>query len=223
MKVYAFMLALLVSGIAQAALQVGTYTGTDNKRKSFEVHVQEYPGRRGSFLVVLKEKTVARLYFVDPFSKSKYGMLPLRPMDNYIIGIQSSTPVLALSEAVDAFTITPNSGPSDIAFDASITIKKNSKKELAIVEVVAGSYGSKKIQVSGIDISRESTVTSKFTGLEGDYVLRETRPNIYVMLKSQLEDTGIKLNKTVTNLVYFTKDRKMVVVNGQTGLAREIN
>lgn len=40
----------------------------------------------------------------------------------------------------------------------------------------------------------------------GDYVLRESRPGLYLVLKSRLTSTGIHLDKSSNQIVYFIKE-----------------
>ena len=208
--------ALLLMSVAHAAsLQVGTYSGTDAKRVAFDLHVNEVPGRSGSFMGILMHKGQARIYLLDQFSNGKYGMLALRPLENYVIGALSSTPIMALTVTDESVVITPNHSSVDMSFTTSITFK-NRKKPLNWSELQADSYAAKKMIVSSQDGNGEATVTSKVAGISGDFVLRESRKDLFVMLASQLNPTGVKLSKDVTYVVFFQKG-KMHLINASNG------
>lgn len=208
--------ALLLMSVAHAAvLQVGTYSGTDAKRVSFNLHVQEVPGRTGSFMGILMNKTQARIYLLDQFSNGKYGMVALRPLENYVIGAISSTPIMALTVTDDSIVVSPNHTSVDMSFNTSITFK-NRKKALNWSELQSGNYASKKMVVSSLDGNNEATVTSKVANITGDFVLRESRKDLFVMLASQLNPTGVKLSKDVSTLVFFQK-KSMILINASSG------
>jgi hypothetical protein len=211
-----FFILLFTMAAHAVNLQEGSYSGADAKRQGFSLHLQSYPGREGSFLGILTNGSVARLYLLDQFSTGKYGMLSLRALDNYVIGATSTTPIMALTVTADSLVITPNHAQVDITFNTSISIKQSSKKPLYWRELVAGNYGSKKMVVSAIDGNNEATVASRIEGFSGDYVLRESRPKLYVLLESQLNPTGVKLSKDVKNIVFFLGS-DLVIMNSADG------
>lgn len=201
------MIAFLILTFAMMAhavdLQQGSYSGSDAKRGKFSLHLQAYPGREGSFLGLLTNGKAARLYLLDQFSTGKYGMVSLRASDNYVIGASSTTPILALTVAADSFVITPNHTAVDVNFNTSIRMKLSSKKALQWTELRPGNYAMKKMSISALDSNNEATVASRIQGFSGDYVLRESRPKLYVLLESQLNSTGVKLSKNVKHIVFF--------------------
>lgn len=212
------LLGLLFINFAHAAvLEVGTYSGQDSQRNDFKFHVQEITGRTGSFMGILMSKTQARVYLLDQFSTNKYGMMAMRPMDNYVIGVMSTDPVMALTATDDTIVITPNHSTVDIAYETSITFKKKSKKALRWNALRPDNYASRKLVISALDVNDEAAVTSKVDGMAGDYILRESRPNLFLMLESQLVSTGVKLNRAVKNFVFFQNNDEIVVVEGETG------
>ena len=225
MKSMLLMFALLCSGLVHAALEVGTYDGVDNARNDYELHIRELPERRGSFigLLVNNKQSKVRAYLVDAFSSSKYGLLSLRLTGNYNIGVSNTLPSISLTATSDTLVLTPN-GENDMGFSTSITFKTKSKKPLRWSPLIAGNYSSKQIVVSNLDAENEATMTSKAAGLVGDYVLRETRQDMYVVLSTQLTSTGVKLDKNATLFAVFMKGGRfggdqLFIVNSATGAA----
>lgn len=229
MRIMLVMFALLCSGLVHAALEAGSYTGDDNAKNNFELHLRELPERRGSFLGLLvnKDETKVRAYLIDGFSASKYGFLSLRLTGNYNIGVSSTLPTMALTVTGDTLVMTTNGNQNDMGFNSSITFRTKNKQALRWVPLIAGNYNSKSVVLSNLDVEDEATMTSKAPGLTGDYVLRETRQNMYVLLSTQLTPTGVKLNKDATGFVVFLSGsrfsgNKMIIVNSETGAAKAI-
>ncbi len=216
-----FMLTLTLAAHA-VNLQEGSYSGKDAKKVGYSLHVQAYPGRDGSFIGLLSGGPIARLYLLDQFSTGKYGMVSLRALDNYVIGASGTTPIMALTVTADSIVITPNHSQIDIAFNTSITMKQSSKKTLAWTDLIPGNYASKKMVISAVDSNNEATMASRVTDFSGDFVLRETRPKLYVMLDSQLNPTGVKLSKEVKNIAYFISG-ELRIMNSNTGAVIELN
>jgi hypothetical protein len=208
MKFLAFLtLTLLITSLQASALVTGTYSGVDGKKNKYKLHLREYPGRETSFIALLETSGAARAYIVDEFAHGKYGMLSLRTSDNYVIGATSSTPTLALNATPDLITIVPNQSP-DLKIASSITIKTKSHKDLEWVDLLAGKYEDKS-SLSALDINGEASFTNKSKDKSltaGDYVLRESRPGLYLVLKSRLTSTGIHLDKSSNQIVYFIKE-----------------
>ena len=218
----AFVMLTLTLAAHAVNLQEGSYSGKDAKNVGYSLHVQAYPGRDGSFIGLLSNGPSARLYLLDQFSTGKYGMVSMRALDNYVIGASSTTPIMALTLTADSIVITPNHAQVDINFNTSVTMKQSSKKNLAWTDLIPGNYGSKKMVVSAVDTNNEATVASRVTNFSGDFVLRETRPKLYVMLESQLNPTGVKLSKEVKNIVYFISG-ELRIMNSNTGAVTELN
>ena len=226
MKLMLLMFAIICSGLAQAALEVGTYKGSDNNNNRFELHIQALPEREGSFLGLLvnDDETKVRAYLIDGFSSSKYGLLSMRLTGNYNIGVSNTLPTLALTVTDHTLVMTANGNDNDMSFSSSITFRTKDKLYLRWSPLISGNYASKKMVISNLDADNESTVTSKLPGHTGDFVLRETRKDMYIMLSSQLTATGIKLGKDATKFAVFLKGsrfsaNKMLLVDSDTGSA----
>ena len=224
MKHVLVLFALLCSGLVHAALEAGSYIGEDNAKGSYELHIRELPERRGSFLGLLvnKDETKVRAYLIDGFSSSKYGFLSLRLTGNYNIGVSNTLPAMALTVTNDTLVMTSNSGQNDMGFNTSITFRMKNKQQLRWVPLLAGNYNNKSIVVSNLDAEDEATMTSKAPGMTGDYILRETRQNLYVILSTQLTATGVKLNKDATKFSAFLSgsrfsSAKMLVIDSTSG------
>jgi hypothetical protein len=207
MKLYAMFMALLLSGLAQASIEPGSYTGRDQDGITFELHLQELPERQGSFLAIVNDSNWkrARVFLVDEFNTNKYGMLPLVVTKNYNLGVESSTPVLALTESHEALIITSNKGSSGLRYDTSITFKTKTIKPLALNPLNPGSYDSRNVLVSELNLNKEATLNSKSKKYSGDFIVREVRPNVYIVLQTSLTQTGIKLDKNTRDIAIFMK------------------
>ena len=227
MKSMLLMFALLCSGLVHAALEVGSYEGQDNARTGYELHIRELPERRGSFmgLLINTKQSKARAYLIDGFSSSKYGLLSLRLTGNYNIGVSNTLPAMGMTVTGDTLVLTSN-GENDMGFSTSITFKTKNKKALRWTSLLAGNYANKSIVISNLDAENEATMTSKAQGLVGDFVLRETRQDMYVVLSTQLTSTGVKLDKNATLFAVFLKGSRMsgdqmLLINSNTGAAAE--
>jgi hypothetical protein len=225
MKSLVIMFAILCAGHSQASFEVGTYEGIDNNRGSFELHIRDIPERRGSFigLLVNARETKIRAYLIDGFSASRYGFLSMRLTGNYNLGVSSTVPALGLTVSGDSLVLTPNDDRNDMGFVSSITFKKAARQTVKWVPLIAGNFNGRDLVVSNLDAESESTVSSKVTGLTGDFVLRETRNDMYVLLNSELTPTGVKLSKDATRFVVFLagtrwNPARMLVVDSSTGI-----
>lgn len=224
MRIMLVMFALLCSGLVHAALEVGSYSGEDNAKNDFELHIRELPERRGSFLGILtnKNETETRAYLIDAFSSSKYGLLSLRLTGNYNIGVVNTLPAMALTVTADTLVLTSNSAQKDMGFQTSITFRMKNKQALRWSPLIAGNYNRKTVVVSNLDAENEATMTSKASGLTGDFILRESRQDMYVLLSTQLTSTGVKLNKNATRFVIFLSGsrfsgNKMLIIDSNSG------
>jgi hypothetical protein len=223
MKSLVIMFTMLCAVLAHASLEVGTYTGVDNNRNAFELHVRDIPERRGSFigLLVNSKETKVRAYLIDGFSESKYGLLSIRLTGNYNLGVSNTTPALGMTVTSDALVLTPNGYRNDMGFTTSVTFAKANRQAVKWVPLIAGNY-SGRLVVSSLDAENESTVSSKVAGLSGDFVLRETRNDMYVLLNSQLTPTGVKLDKAATRFAVFLSGTRwnparLLVVESDSG------
>ncbi len=224
MKSLVILFAMLCAASSQASIEVGSYEGIDSNRGTFELHVRDIPERRGSFigLLVNSRETKVRAYLIDGFSASRYGFLSMRLTGNYNIGVSSTVPALGLTISGDSLVLTPNDDRNDMGFASSITFKKASKKDVKWVPLISGNFSGRDLVVSNLDAELESTVSSKVPGLVGDFVLRETRNDMYVLLNSELTPTGVKLSKEATRFVVFLSGTRwnparMLVVDSATG------
>lgn len=223
MKAIITLFILLTAGLAQAELRVGTYTGKAENGESYKLHIRSIPEREGSFLalLVMNKDYHTTAFVMDAFSASRYGLSAINPKSNYIMGPISNTPNAVLSVTDKRFVISNNPGEK-VSLPETISFKLSSHSSLRWKELDPGNYGGKSVIVSSLDANNEASVS--VTGSNaGEFVLRESRPALYISLRSELTSTGIKTNKKVNSYVYFLKVRmgrdKMVTIDGWTGEA----
>jgi hypothetical protein len=202
MKLSLILLIMCLSGFTQAKIQVGTYSGVDNSNNKFEIHIQELVERRGSYIGLLTWETVkepkVQAFLIDKFSSNKYGLIPLTTQGNYNIAPSNLNPTHALTITSDSLIITSNTDSS-----SPVKFKTRDKSELRWIALTSGSYLNSSLVISPLDINDESSVSSSITGMAGDFVFRESRANLYLVLPSRLTSTGVKLDKNDQRFVFF--------------------
>lgn len=233
MKWALLLASLLFSTFTFAqAIAPGTYLGCDASGKDFTLHVAEVPGRIGSFTAILTAKDYGRIYYMDEFDAGTYGLVSMKALDNYVIGSTSSVPVMNLNVTQQQITISPNSFSSklDISFDSSIIFKQSKAKVLQWVPLMPGLYDKTRSSLSEASSdSREATFSqARIAGRVGNYVLRESRKGLYIVLASELTATGVSLDKNTNLVAFFSVDtglfscNRIVLLNTNTGSMQQI-
>ena len=226
MKKSKIALALLSAFYALSSLAAelapGTYHG-HSKHTDYSVYVREVPGRTGSFLaLIINDEKVGYAYLVDKFNSNKYGMVPLKAMDNNIIGALNHTPSLVLTVNEDTnhdrITIVPNNSGNKLGFQTEMSFKLKDKKDRSEwVRHLQGSFAAKgdkrAATLTTQDNNFESSLAIKSGNAPGDYILREVRSGIHLVLRSSLTTTGIEVNEQTSKIAVF--------INKETSLCRD--
>jgi len=200
-------LALLSAFYAVTSFAVdlapGTYRGTSLK-DDVSIYVKGVPGRKGSFFAVITKDETGFAYLVDKFHSGKYGMIPLQALDNNVIGASNHSPSLVLTVTKDKFTdqitIVSNKSDNTIGFNTQMSFKLKDKSHRSEwVDHLQGTFSSKENKraatLTAQDVNGESSLSIKTGDAPGDYILREVRPGIHLVLRSSLTTTGIEVTE----------------------------
>jgi len=217
----------------------GSYHGAIDTSQAFgkkpvQLILQNYPGRTGSFLAILiRDKKVGFAYLVDKFQKNKFGMIPLRALKNGTIGVENSNPSLSLNVVYEGknpfIKILPNNSDNQLGFQEAMRIKlENRNYKTVLMANIPGTYrngSSNSNTVTNQDTNREASVSLNTKDLQGEYILREVRNSLHLLLKSSMTGAGMSTQDESKYMAFFLSERclpliwedSLVIMSSETG------
>jgi hypothetical protein len=179
--------------------------------------VNKVAGRDGSYFAVLiqREKdffvqgfkpTKIGIYMVDPLeSENSYTLTPFVVTPDGSVGVNNADPSLVLNitgskpGGITEFTIASANSSNRFGFQGSILFEKGKVSDLVWIPLEGGKYeldgdGTKiATTVSNLDSNFEAT-TSFMTkkDLNGDFIIQEKQPWIYVLKTRTVTSTGVE-------------------------------
>lgn len=212
-------------------LVAGTYWGhSQDNKKDYQLFLTEYPGRAGSFMAVLvQDKKIAFSYLVDKFADNKYGMLPLSATDSGTVAPVSSDPSLSLNivpyKNKYRIKILSNNSSNTFGFQEGIEFKlKDRSAADFIAPSFSGTFKFKKFRASVSEMNEnESLLNIDLPSLNGEFTLRQVRPNLHVVLKNVMTQSGLEVTDSPAALAIFVEDNclfnwyYLIIVDLQNG------
>lgn len=195
-------------------LKEGSYRGkSTNDKKNIELFVKDYPGRDGSFIaIIIKDNSTGFAYLVDKFSDGKYGMTPLKTLSNAVIGLEDANPALALTIVNERkktiIKINSNNSNNKLGLMDNIRIIfKDADRRSSLVHTMPGTFKYKgersSATLSNQSTSNESALTLSLPKIAGEFVLREVRPFLHILLKSSMSNTGEEVANNSSMMAFF--------------------
>lgn len=200
-------------------LSAGTFWGHSvNDHKDYQLFVTEMPGREGSFIgVMIKEgltkEAVGVAYLIDKFAENKYGMIPLVATTYGTVAPNHPDPSLSLS--IVPFKnyhkikiVSNNSDQNKQGFLDSIEFKlidRSSADYIAPIFSGTFKYKNHRATVSEM-INNESLLNTDLPNLSGEFTLRQIRPNLHIILKHKMTQSGLEITDEPAALAVFVED-----------------
>ncbi len=213
----------------------GNHEGKVANDKSYIIDfiLRKVEGRSGSYFGVLikREKEIFQsfnplkiaLYMVDPLdSENSYTLTPLVVTPDGSIGVNNADPSLVLNitgnteaEKKPEFTLASANSSNRNGFQESMIFEKGEKSDAEWISMEGGKYeldgdGSKTATtVSNMDSNFEAT-TSFMTkrDLNGDYIIQEKQPWIYVLKARTVTSTGVEAEQNPKKVGIMIKYKK---------------
>ncbi len=195
-------------------LKAGTYWGHDHSKKvDYQLFLTENPGRKRGFIAVLvRDKKFAFSYVVDQYAPNKYGMLPLSASETGNVGPVSSDPSLSL-EVVPyknkyRIKILSNNSNNTVGFQEGMEFKLKDRSYADYIDSnFTGTFKFKKFKATVSEVNdKESILNANLPNLNGDFTLRQVRPNLHIVLKNVMTQSGLEVTDSPAAMAIFVED-----------------
>jgi hypothetical protein len=213
-KLLLAIIMVLQSSISFANLSEGTFSGTVDGKKG-SIMLQKVSGRPAYFaLITKKEFEAVYLFMIEEFEGNSYSMVPITVTDdNHLIGVNNDDPSLVMDvinskkDGEFNFKITSANSSNKSAQELVGSVfktKKESKFSWANLQsgeyIQIGNHDSddnspRSIDLTELDLDRESRAQFELKSLSGSYVVSENRSKMFLVRPVSRLATGDQRQK----------------------------
>jgi hypothetical protein len=221
MKLKTILAVLAIQVMSSSAFAVdlsGSHQGhiAQDKNQLIDFLVKKIAGSEGSYFAVLIQRE--KDFWFQGFNPNKIGIYKVEPLDSEnsftmvpfvvtpdgSVGVNNADPSLVLNitgntGSVTEFTIASANSSNRFGIQSSIIFEKGERSDLTWIPLEGGKFeldgdGTKiATTVSNLDSNFEAT-TSFMTkkDLNGDFIIQEKQPGIYVLKTRTVTSTGVE-------------------------------